>query len=70
MVTPADIYVVLNATKLGCTMHVLLLLLDAKSLIENPRSAGVASFVVQEEFDRCTGYWWQPHHSTGQYAMG
>jgi hypothetical protein len=28
--------------------------------IEEPVSAGVASFVVQEEFDRYTGYWWQP----------
>ena len=24
------------------------------------RSAGVPSFVVQEEFDRYTGFWWQP----------
>ena len=23
-------------------------------------TAGVASFVVQEEFDRYTGYWWRP----------
>ena len=29
--------------------------------IDGPRSAGVASFVVQEEFDRYTGYWWQPN---------
>eukprot|EP00794_Sanderia_malayensis_P019404 gene19404-21327_t len=24
-------------------------------------SAGVPSYVTQEEFDRFTGYWWQPH---------
>lgn len=27
---------------------------------EEPLSAGVPSFVVQEEFDRYTGYWWSP----------
>ncbi|KAL5019615.1 hypothetical protein ScPMuIL_002507 [Solemya velum] len=26
----------------------------------SPYSAGVPSFVVQEEFDRYTGYWWEP----------
>ncbi len=24
------------------------------------RSAGAPSFIIQEEFDRYTGYWWQP----------
>lgn len=28
--------------------------------VEEAISAGVPSFVVQEEFDRYTGYWWQP----------
>uniref|UniRef100_A0A7N8YC47 dipeptidyl-peptidase IV n=1 Tax=Mastacembelus armatus TaxID=205130 RepID=A0A7N8YC47_9TELE len=27
---------------------------------EDPKSAGVATFVTQEEFDRFTGYWWSP----------
>ncbi|XP_019751885.1 dipeptidyl peptidase 9 isoform X4 [Hippocampus comes] len=27
---------------------------------EDPKSAGVATFVIQEEFDRFTGYWWNP----------
>lgn len=30
------------------------------TLKEDPLSAGVPSFVIQEEFDRFTGYWWQP----------
>lgn len=30
------------------------------NLLEEPISAGVASFIAQEEFDRYTGYWWQP----------
>ena len=33
---------------------------NGASLAEDPKSAGVPSFVVQEEFDRYTGYWWQP----------
>ena len=31
-----------------------------ESIADDPLSAGVPSFVVQEEFDRYTGYWWQP----------
>uniref|UniRef100_A0A8D2LUP7 dipeptidyl-peptidase IV n=1 Tax=Varanus komodoensis TaxID=61221 RepID=A0A8D2LUP7_VARKO len=27
---------------------------------EDPKSAGVATFVLQEEFDRYTGHWWCP----------
>uniref|UniRef100_A0A673C7M5 dipeptidyl-peptidase IV n=1 Tax=Sphaeramia orbicularis TaxID=375764 RepID=A0A673C7M5_9TELE len=27
---------------------------------DDPKSAGVATFVTQEEFDRFTGYWWSP----------
>jgi hypothetical protein len=30
------------------------------SSVEEPISAGVPSFIVQEEFDRYTGYWWKP----------
>uniref|UniRef100_A0A4W3JUY0 dipeptidyl-peptidase IV n=1 Tax=Callorhinchus milii TaxID=7868 RepID=A0A4W3JUY0_CALMI len=30
------------------------------NVIEDPKSAGVATFVIQEEFDRFTGYWWCP----------
>ena len=28
--------------------------------VDETVSAGVPSFVVQEEFDRYTGYWWKP----------
>lgn len=31
-----------------------------KNLAADALSAGVPSFVVQEEFDRFTGFWWQP----------
>ncbi|KAL4660669.1 dipeptidyl peptidase 8 isoform X1 [Arapaima gigas] len=30
------------------------------NLKDDPKSAGVASFLMQEEFDRYTGYWWCP----------
>ncbi|XP_038595974.1 dipeptidyl peptidase 9 isoform X2 [Tachyglossus aculeatus] len=30
------------------------------NVFEDPKSAGVATFVIQEEFDRFTGYWWCP----------
>ena len=32
----------------------------ATGSVDQPISAGVPSFVVQEEFDRYTGYWWKP----------
>ncbi|KAL7980195.1 hypothetical protein Chor_001463 [Crotalus horridus] len=33
---------------------------ELASIEEDPKSAGVATFVLQEEFDRYTGYWWCP----------
>lgn len=33
---------------------------DNKSLSDNPLSAGVPSYVMQEEFSRYQGFWWQP----------
>ncbi|EDV25262.1 uncharacterized protein TRIADDRAFT_24254 [Trichoplax adhaerens] len=33
---------------------------ENQDLKRNPLSAGVPSFVMQEEFDRYTGYYWQP----------
>lgn len=34
--------------------------LELANMEEDPRSAGVATFVLQEEFDRYSGYWWCP----------
>ncbi|OXB70227.1 UNVERIFIED_CONTAM: hypothetical protein H355_004855, partial [Colinus virginianus] len=34
------------------------------NVLDDPKSAGVATFVIQEEFDRFTGYWWCPTSST------
>ncbi|MEJ1285461.1 immunoglobulin superfamily DCC subclass member 4 [Cricetulus griseus] len=33
---------------------------ELANMEEDPRSAGVATFVLQEEFDRYSGYWWCP----------
>lgn len=40
------------------------------SVKEDPKSAGVATFVIQEEFDRFTGYWWSPSAVDGQQPLG
>lgn len=29
-------------------------------VLEDAISAGLPSYIIQEEFDRYTGYWWQP----------
>lgn len=31
-----------------------------RSYAEDPLSSGVPSYVMQEEFSRYQGYWWQP----------
>lgn len=31
-----------------------------RNLADDPLSAGVPSYVMQEEFSRYQGYWWQP----------
>lgn len=36
---------------------------------EDPKSAGIATFVTQEEFDRFTGYWWSPAAREGTYDV-
>lgn len=36
---------------------------------EDPKSAGIATFVTQEEFDRFTGYWWSPAAQQGEYDV-
>lgn len=36
---------------------------------DDPKSAGVATFVTQEEFDRFTGYWWSPAAREGKYHV-
>uniref|UniRef100_U3JEM2 dipeptidyl-peptidase IV n=1 Tax=Ficedula albicollis TaxID=59894 RepID=U3JEM2_FICAL len=50
-----------------CKMQMLSHLCSSAGLsnvLDDPKSAGVATFVIQEEFDRFTGYWWCPTAST------
>jgi hypothetical protein len=53
--------------KVGCLYNHLLLggvnvicSLGCADIRDDPVTSGVPSYVVQEEFDRYTGYWWQP----------
>uniref|UniRef100_A0A3Q3AXW5 dipeptidyl-peptidase IV n=1 Tax=Kryptolebias marmoratus TaxID=37003 RepID=A0A3Q3AXW5_KRYMA len=36
---------------------------------DDSKSAGVATFVIQEEFDRFTGYWWNPSAVEGFFSV-
>ncbi|XP_058802622.1 dipeptidyl peptidase 9 [Phymastichus coffea] len=40
-----------------------------KSLADDPLSAGTPSYVMQEEFTRYIGYWWQPKSPDGIYRI-
>ncbi|MEE6503608.1 hypothetical protein FKM82_004869 [Ascaphus truei] len=43
---------------------------DMAGVEENARSAGIATFVLQEEFDRYTGYWWCPRNEPSKNCAG
>ena len=47
------------------THNTLLSISGVEQMINDPISAGVPSFVIQEEFDRFTGYWWEPRSKDG-----
>lgn len=38
---------------------------DAESLADDPLTAGLPSYVTQEEFNRFTGFWWRPGREGG-----
>ncbi|CAK9800355.1 Dipeptidyl peptidase 9 [Anthophora quadrimaculata] len=40
-----------------------------RSLSDDPLTAGTPSYVMQEEFTRYTGYWWQPKSNDGIYRI-
>lgn len=40
-----------------------------KSLVNDPLTAGTPSYVMQEEFTRYIGYWWQPKSNDGIYRI-
>ncbi|XP_018580319.1 dipeptidyl peptidase 9 [Anoplophora glabripennis] len=40
-----------------------------RNLSDDPLSAGIPSYVMQEEFSRYQGYWWQPKCIGGEYRI-
>ncbi|XP_034486171.1 dipeptidyl peptidase 9 isoform X2 [Drosophila innubila] len=40
-----------------------------RTYVDDALSAGVPSYVMQEEFSRYQGYWWQPHSDDGIYRI-
>ncbi|XP_053986733.1 dipeptidyl peptidase 9 isoform X1 [Hylaeus volcanicus] len=40
-----------------------------RSLADDPLTAGTPSYVMQEEFTRYIGYWWQPKSNDGVYRI-
>lgn len=50
--------------KNGCQRRLTHVHKGTGNLSDDPISAGEPSFVIQEEFDRFTGYWWCPRHET------
>ncbi|XP_003492882.1 dipeptidyl peptidase 9 isoform X1 [Bombus impatiens] len=41
----------------------------SRSLANDPLTAGTPSYVMQEEFTRYIGYWWQPKSNDGTYRI-
>ncbi|XP_014248526.1 dipeptidyl peptidase 9 isoform X1 [Cimex lectularius] len=41
----------------------------SRSLADDPLSSGVPSYVIQEEFSRYQGCWWQPQSKDGIYRL-
>ncbi|KAL1123002.1 hypothetical protein AAG570_003326 [Ranatra chinensis] len=40
-----------------------------RGLVDDPLSAGIPSYVIQEEFLRYQGFWWQPHTNDNVYRL-
>lgn len=38
-----------------------------RNVADDPLAAGLPSYVMQEEFDRYQGYWWQPYTEGKKY---
>lgn len=62
-----DIWV--THTVSGCNVRLTYAHKGDRSLADDPLCAGVPSYVMQEEFSRYHGYWWQPHSPGGIYRV-
>lgn len=56
-----DIWV--TCTLSGSTQRLTHVHKGEKSIVNDPFSAGIPSYVMQEEFNRFQGFWWQPNSS-------
>ncbi|CAH1154679.1 unnamed protein product [Phaedon cochleariae] len=62
-----DIWV--THTMSGCNMRLTYAHKGGRNLADDPLCAGVPSYVMQEEFSRYQGYWWQPKCNGGVYRI-
>ncbi|KAK4882354.1 hypothetical protein RN001_005673 [Aquatica leii] len=53
----------------GCNVRLTYAHKGGRSLADDPLCAGVPSYVMQEEFNRYQGYWWQPLCKDGIYRI-
>ncbi|XP_068086036.1 dipeptidyl peptidase 9 [Anabrus simplex] len=63
----SDIWVTHTLT--GSTVRLTFAHKGGRSLADDPLSAGIPSYVMQEEFSRYQGYWWQPKCTDGIYRI-
>lgn len=63
----ADIWV--SHTLTGSTQRMTYAHKGGRNLADDPLAAGIPSYVMQEEFSRYQGYWWQPVIHDGIYRI-
>lgn len=51
----------------GCNVRLTYAHKGGRNLADDPLCAGVPSYVMQEEFSRYQGYWWQPNSDSEYY---
>ncbi|KAK7570778.1 hypothetical protein V9T40_010145 [Parthenolecanium corni] len=59
----------LSHTLTGSTHRLTYAHKGGRNVAEDPLAAGFPSYVMQEEFDRYQGYWWQPHSDGNVYRI-
>lgn len=62
-----DLYLSHSIT--GCSVRLTYARKGGKNLSEDPLTVGTPSYVMQEEFTRYIGYWWQPKSIDGIYRI-
>ncbi|XP_052132505.1 dipeptidyl peptidase 9 [Frankliniella occidentalis] len=62
-----DIYVAHTVT--GDTQRLTFAHKNTGSIVDDPLSAGIPSYVIQEEFCRYQGFWWQPTTNDDVYRI-